>query len=212
MMPPPTPTTAPNAPAPAAQRSASSSSVSTAAIMGARYDRPVTETTAQGPLAGVRVLELSTVLAGPYCAMVLADLGADVIKVEPVEGDPTRGYGPPWVETRPTDGFPTERVAAYFLSVNRNKRSLRLDLRQSEAHDVMRRLIDRSDVLIENFRPGGLARVGFDDKALQEANPKLVHLAVTGYGPDGPDAAKPGFDFIAQAVGGLMSITGFSDD
>src|SRR4051812_35045272 len=160
MMPPPTPTTAPNAPAPAAQRSASSSSVSTAAIMGARYDRPVTETTAQGPLAGVRVLELSTVLAGPYCAMVLADLGADVIKIEPMEGDPTRGYGPPWVGPDGDDG---ERVAAYFLSVNRNKRSLRLDLHTAEALEIVRRLIARSDVLIENFRPGGLQRLGLTD-------------------------------------------------
>ena len=162
-----------------------------------------------GPLSGLRVLELSTVLAGPYCAMVLADLGADVIKIEPPEGDPTRGYGPPWVETTVSDGHPVERVAAYFLSVNRNKRSLRLDLRQPEAREIVRRLIGRSDVLIENFRPGGLARVGFDDNYLREANAKLVHLSVTGYGPHGPDAKKPGFDFIAQAVGGLMSVTGF---
>src|SRR3954451_6790874 len=133
MMPPPTPTTAPNAPAPAAQRSARSSSVSTAAIIGARYDRPMTDTTALGPLAGVRVLELSTVLAGPYCSMVLADLGADVIKVEPAEGDPTRGYGPPWVGPAHEGG---ERVAAYFLSVNRNKRSLRLDLHDEKALEV----------------------------------------------------------------------------
>jgi crotonobetainyl-CoA:carnitine CoA-transferase CaiB-like acyl-CoA transferase len=165
-----------------------------------------------GPLAGLHVLELSTVLAGPYCAMVLADLGADVVKVEPVEGDPTRGYGPPWVEAAPSDGHPAERVAAYFLSVNRNKRSLRLDLRRPEAQEVVRLLIGRSDVLIENFRPGGLARLGLDDAALSEANPQLVHLSVTGYGPDGPDAAKPGFDFIAQAVGGLMSITGMPDE
>jgi crotonobetainyl-CoA:carnitine CoA-transferase CaiB-like acyl-CoA transferase len=165
-----------------------------------------------GPLVGLRVLELSTVLAGPYCAMVLADLGADVIKVEPVEGDPTRGYGPPWVEAPASNGRPAERVAAYFLSVNRNKRSLRLDLRRPEALEVMRRLVARSDVLIENFRPGGLARLGLDDRELGGANPKLIHLSVTGYGPDGPDAAKPGFDFIAQAVGGLMSITGLPDE
>ena len=164
-----------------------------------------------GPLAGLRVLELSTVLAGPYSAMVLADLGADVIKVEPPEGDPTRGYGPPWVEAPSSNGEPSERVAAYFLSVNRNKRSLRLDLRKPEAVEVVRRLIGRSDVLIENFRPGGLARLGLDDAELSQANAKLVHLSVTGYGPDGPDAAKPGFDFIAQAVGGLMSITGFPE-
>jgi crotonobetainyl-CoA:carnitine CoA-transferase CaiB-like acyl-CoA transferase len=161
---------------------------------------------ATGPLAGLRVLELSTVLAGPYCTMVLADLGADVIKVEPPEGDATRGYGPPWV------GKGTDRVAAYYLSVNRNKRSIRLDLRQPEGREVVRRLIGRSDVMVENFRPGGLAKIGFDDGRLAELNPRLIHLAISGFGPDGPDSARPGYDFIAQAVGGLMSITGSSDE
>jgi crotonobetainyl-CoA:carnitine CoA-transferase CaiB-like acyl-CoA transferase len=136
--------------------------------------------------------------------MVLADLGADVIKVEPPDGDATRGYGPPWVET--ADG--TERVAAYFLSVNRNKRSIRLDLRQSAAQEVLGRLVGKSDVLVENFRPGGLDRVGLTRGRLQELNPQLVHLSITGYGVDGPEAAKPGYDFIAQAVGGLMAVTG----
>jgi len=166
----------------------------------------VDEQTAAGPLSGVKVLELSTVLAGPYCAMVLADLGAEVIKVEPLAGDATRGYGPPWV------GTGNARLAAYYLSVNRNKRSLRLDLRRPEAVEVVMRLIGRSDVLIENFRIGGLAKLGIDESRLAEANPRLVHLAITGYGPDGPDAAKPGYDFIAQAVGGLMAVTGFSDE
>jgi crotonobetainyl-CoA:carnitine CoA-transferase CaiB-like acyl-CoA transferase len=138
--------------------------------------------------------------------MVLADLGADVIKVEPPEGDATRGYGPPWV------GADDERVAAYFLSVNRNKRSLRLDLRQPAGREVLGRLLSRSDALIENFRPGGLARLGFDDAALAALNPHLVHLAISGFGPDGPDAQRPGYDFIAQAVGGLMSVTGFPDE
>jgi crotonobetainyl-CoA:carnitine CoA-transferase CaiB-like acyl-CoA transferase len=164
---------------------------------------------APGPLTGLRVLELSTVLAGPYCAMVLADLGAEVIKVEPLDGDPTRGYGPPWIGPAQEAG---ERVAAYFLSVNRNKRSLRLDLRREEGRSVVRRLIDRSDVLIENFRPDGLARLDLDDDVLHKLNPNLVHLSITGYGPDGPDANKPGFDFVAQGVGGLMSVTGFPDD
>ena len=162
-----------------------------------------------GPRAGLKVLELSTVLAGPYCAMVLADLGADVIKIEPPEGDATRGYGPPWVGPAQPGG---ERVAAYFLSVNRNKRSLSLDLRREEARAVVRQLVGRSDVLIENFRPGGMDRIGLDEKVLRELNPALVHLSITGYGPDGPDAAKPGYDFVAQAVGGLMSITGFPDE
>lgn len=164
---------------------------------------------ARGPLAGLRVLELSAVLAGPYCSMVLADLGADVIKVEPPEGDATRGYGPPWIGPAQPGG---ERVAAYFLSVNRNKRSLRLDMRRPEASEVMRRLIGRSDVLIENFRPGALERLGLSEGGLMEANPRLVHLSITGYGPVGPDAARPGYDFVAQAEGGLMSVTGFSDE
>ncbi len=163
----------------------------------------------RGPLAGLKVLELSTVLAGPYCAMVLADLGADVIKVEPLEGDATRSYGPPWVGPAQPGG---ERVAAYFLSVNRNKRSLRLDLRREEARAVVRQLVGRSDVLVENFRPGGMEKIGLAEQSLRELSPNLVHLSITGYGPDGPDAAKPGYDFVAQAIGGLMSITGFGDD
>ena len=165
----------------------------------------MSEASNRGPLAGLRVLELSTVLAGPYCAMVLADLGADVIKVEPPEGDPTRGYGPPWI------GQGASQTAVYYLSVNRNKRSLRLDLHSPRGVEVLRRLIGRSDVLVENFRPGGLERLGLTDRELLELNAKLVHLSITGYGPSGPDAAKPGFDFVAQAVGGLMSITGFAE-
>lgn len=167
------------------------------------------DTRARGPLAGLKVLELSTVLAGPYCAMVLADLGADVIKIEPVEGDATRSYGPPWIGPAQEGG---ERVAAYFVSVNRNKRSLRLDLRREEARAVVRQLLGRSDVLVENFRHGGMDKIGLDEVALRELNPELIHLSITGYGPDGPDAAKPGYDFVAQAVGGLMSITGFPDE
>ena len=159
------------------------------------------------------MLELSTVLAGPYCAMVLADLGAQVVKVEPPEGDPTRGYGPPWVEAPASErGEPAQRVAAYYLSVNRNKRSLRLDLRQRAGVEVVERLVGRSDVLIENFRPGGLERLGLTEEQLRELNPRLVQLSITGYGRTGPQADRPGFDFIAQAVGGLMSITGAADD
>lgn len=160
-----------------------------------------------GPLAGLRVVDCSTVLAGPYCTMLLGDLGADVIKVEPPEGDSTRGWGPPWVG----DAAAGTRTAAYFLAVNRNKRSIRLDLRRLEGADVLRRLLSRGDVLVENFRSGGLARLGFDDAELARLNPGLVHLAISGYGPDGPAAGRPGYDFVVQATSGLMSITGAAD-
>ena len=157
-----------------------------------------------GPLEGVRVVDCSTVLAGPYCTMLLADLGADVVKVEPPEGDATRGWGPPWVG----DEAAGTRTAAYFLAVNRNKRSLRLDLRTEAGCEVLRRLLARGDVLVENFRAGRFERLGFSEAALAELNPGLVHLAIGGYGIGGPDTAKPGYDFIIQATGGLMSITG----
>ena len=157
------------------------------------------------PLAGIRVVECSTVLAGPYATMVLADLGADVIKVEPPEGDATRGWGPPWV------GSGAARTAAYYLSVNRNKRSIALDLRTPEGAEVLRRLLAAADVFVENFRAGALERLGFGDDHLHRLRPGLVHAAVSGYGVTGPHSDKPGYDFVAQAVGGLMSITGESD-
>jgi crotonobetainyl-CoA:carnitine CoA-transferase CaiB-like acyl-CoA transferase len=139
--------------------------------------------------------------------MVLADLGADVVKIEPPEGDATRGWGPPWVG----DEVAGTRTAAYFLAVNRNKRSLRLDLRSEAGRGVLRRALAGADVLVENFRPGGLARLGFDDETLRTIDPDLVHLAISGYGVDGPAADRPGYDFVIQAVGGLMSITGDAD-
>jgi crotonobetainyl-CoA:carnitine CoA-transferase CaiB-like acyl-CoA transferase len=157
-----------------------------------------------GPLDGIRVIDCSTVLAGPYCTMVLADLGADVIKVEPLEGDATRGWGPPWVGDE-ADGT---RTAAYYLAINRNKRSIRLDLRRDEGRDVLRTLLGGGDIVVENFRVGGFERLGFSDAALRDLNPSLVHLAISGFGTEGPDAAKPGYDFVIQAVSGLMSITG----
>lgn len=168
----------------------------------------MTAPSAPGPLAGLRVVDCSTVLAGPYCTMLLGDLGADVVKVEPPEGDATRGWGPPWVG----DLAAGTRTAAYYLAVNRNKRSLRLDLRRAEGAEVLRRLLARGDVLVENFRPGGFARLGFDDATLEQLNPALVHLAISGYGPDGPAADRPGYDFVIQAASGLMSITGRPDD
>jgi crotonobetainyl-CoA:carnitine CoA-transferase CaiB-like acyl-CoA transferase len=166
----------------------------------------MTAPNASGPLAGIVVADCSTVLAGPYATMLLADLGADVVKVEPPEGDATRGWGPPWV------GEGAARTAAYYLAVNRNKRSLRLDLATAAGRDVLRRLLSRSDVLVENLRVGGFSRLGFDDAALEGLNPRLVHLAISGYGPTGPEADAPGYDFIVQAVSGLMSITGFPDE
>lgn len=164
-----------------------------------------------GPLTGILVADCSTVLAGPYCTMLLADLGADVVKVEPPEGDGTRSWGPPWVGAG-LDGPGDPGTAAYYLAVNRNKRSLRLDLKRPEGAEVLRRLVGRADVLVENFRVGGFARLGFDDATLERLNPRLIHLAISGYGPDGPEAARPGYDFVLQAVGGLMSITGFPDE
>ena len=163
---------------------------------------------AVGPLAGLRVIDCSTVLAGPYCTMLLADLGANVVKVEPPEGDATRGWGPPWVG----DEAEGTRTAAYYLAVNRSKRSIRLDLRKAKGAAVLRRLLASADVFVENFRPGSLERLGFGETALGELNPLLVHLAISGYGPVGPDAGRPGYDFVVQAEAGLMSITGQGDD
>lgn len=161
-----------------------------------------------GPLAGLRVVDCSTVLAGPYCTMLLGDLGADVVKVEPPEGDATRGWGPPWVGSA-EDGT---RTAAYYLAVNRNKRSIRLDLKRADGAEALGRLLRSADVLVENFRPGSLDRLGFGEAALAALNPRLVHLAISGYGPDGPDADRPGYDFVLQAEAGLMSITGAPDE
>ncbi len=168
---------------------------------------PAHATQAPGPLAGIRVVDCSSVLAGPYATTLLADLGADVIKVEPPDGDTTRGWGPPWVGSE-VDGT---RTAAYALAVNRNKRSIRLDLRRPDGAAVLRRLLAGADVLVENLRPGSLDRLGFDDATLAAINPALVHCSITGYGPDSPDPARPGYDFVIQAESGLMSITGTPD-
>jgi formyl-CoA transferase len=159
-----------------------------------------------GPLSGLRIIDCSTVLAGPYCTMLLGDLGADVVKVEPPDGDATRGWGPPWV-----GGSTGQRTAAYYLAVNRNKRSVRLDLKTEEGAEILARLLERGDVVVENFRVGGFARLGFGDERLRAINPSLVHLAISGFGPDGRAADLPGYDFVIQAVSGLMSITGAPD-
>jgi crotonobetainyl-CoA:carnitine CoA-transferase CaiB-like acyl-CoA transferase len=163
-----------------------------------------------GPLAGILVVDCSTVLAGPYCTMLLADLGAEVIKVEPPEGDGTRAWGPPWVAAGRL-GPDDPGVAAYYLAINRNKRSIRLDLRTPAGAEVLRGLIEHADVLVENFRVGGFERLGFSDAILDGLNRRLIHLAISGYGTTGPDATKPGYDFVIQAVAGLMSITGMPD-
>jgi crotonobetainyl-CoA:carnitine CoA-transferase CaiB-like acyl-CoA transferase len=164
-----------------------------------------------GPLAGVVVCDLSTVLAGPYCTMLLGDLGAEVVKVEPPDGDATRGWGPPFVQA--ADGVPegARGDAAYFLSVNRNKRSIVVDLKREAGRRIVERLIGRSDILVENQRAGGLERLGFSDERLEALNPRLVRLSITGFGPDGPRREEAGYDFTIQALAGLMSITGVSD-
>lgn len=156
------------------------------------------------PLAGVRVLDLSRALAGPYCTMLLADAGADVLKVEPPTGDDSRG----WLPMTDRD---KGRESAYFLSANRGKRSARLDLKTPEGADRLRELAARADVLVENYRPGLLERLGLGLDGLREANPRLVTLSITGFGTGGPDGHRPGFDQIVQAEAGLMSLVGEPD-
>lgn len=161
-------------------------------------------------LSHIRVLDLSRVLAGPWCTQNLADLGADVIKVErPGAGDDTRAWGPPWIVG--PDGAPAAD-STYYAAANRGKRSIAIDIARPEGQALVRALATASDVLIENFKVGDLARYGLDYASLAPANPGLVYCSITGYGQDGPDAHKPGYDFVFQAQGGLMSITGERDD
>ena len=156
------------------------------------------------PLNGIRVLDLSRVLAGPYCTMVLGDLGADVIKVESPQGDETRAWGPPFAgEAR--------GESAYYLCVNRNKRSIVVDFKTAEGRDILGRLIQQSDILVENFRPGSLARFSLDFESASALNPNLIYCSITGFGQTGPLRDKPGYDFMIQAMGGLMSFTGEPD-
>jgi len=152
-----------------------------------------------GPLSGVRVLDLTRVVAGPYCSMFLGDLGAEVVKVEqPGAGDDTRGWGPPFAGGE----------SAYYLCINRNKQSLTLDLKSKRAVELLRDLVKAADVIIENFRPGTMERLGLGEKDLRELNPRLIYASLTGFGADGPMSDWPGYDLIVQAWGGLMSITG----
>ncbi len=161
---------------------------------------------AAGALAGLKVLDLSRVLAGPWASQLLGDLGAEVIKVEkPGSGDDTRGWGPPWLADG--EGAPTAD-AAYFLCTNRNKRSLTVDMTRPEGQAILRQLAMQSDVVLENFKVGGLDAYGLDYASLAALNPKLVYCSITGFGQDGPYAARAGYDFLIQGMGGLMSLTG----
>lgn len=163
-----------------------------------------------GALQGVRVLDLSRVLAGPWCTQTLADLGADVIKVErPGSGDDTRGWGPPFLKDRA--GHDTAE-AAYYLGANRNKRSITIDIARPEGQDLVRRLADTCDVMIENFKVGDMARYGLDAASMRATRPRLVYCSVTGYGQDGPYRDRAGYDYAIQGLGGLMSVTGERDD
>lgn len=162
-----------------------------------------------GALAGLRVLDLSRVLAGPWAGQLLADLGADVVKVErPGAGDDTRAWGPPWL----TDaGGASTGEAAYYLSANRNKRSITVDLTKPQGQRLVRALAAEADIVIENFKVGGLRQYGLDHASLREANPRLIYCSITGFGQTGPYASRAGYDFLIQGMGGLMSLTGKPD-
>lgn len=164
---------------------------------------------APGALAGIRVLDLSRILAGPWCTQILGDLGADVIKIErPGTGDDTRQWGPPFLND--ASGQPT-RTATYFACCNRNKRSVTLDISKPEGQALVRELALRSDVVVENFKTGGLAAYGLDAASLRALNPRLIYCSVTGFGHTGPYADRAGYDLLVQASSGLMSITGRAD-
>ena len=158
------------------------------------------------PLEGIKVLDLSRVLAGPWCTQLLADLGAEVIKIErPGSGDDTRHWGPPW------HGEGENRVAAYFLSANRGKKSAAIDFARPEGAELVRKLAANTDVVVENFKVGGLRKFGLDAASLRGENPRLIYASITGFGQDGPYADRAGYDYIIQGMGGLMSITGLPD-
>ena len=158
-----------------------------------------------GPLAGIKVLDLARVLAGPWCSQMLGDLGAEVIKVEqPGQGDDTRRWGPPFLE----DG---SRDSAYYLCANRNKRSVAIDIARPEGQALIRQLAEQADIVLENFRVGGLAKYGLDYAALKAVKPDLIYCSITGFGQTGPEKDKGGYDFLIQGMSGLMSVTGLPD-
>jgi len=166
-----------------------------------RTSRPAASGRTRPPLHGVRVIDMTRVLAGPFCTMSLGDMGAEVIKVEePGRGDDTRGW-PPFVHGE----------ATYFLSVNRNKKSLTLDLKAPDGQEILRRLLASADVVVENFRPGTMERLGFGYETLERANPRLIYCSISGFGESGPEAHRPGYDLIVQGESGVMDITGFPD-
>ena len=170
-------------------------------------------TKSAGALSHLRVLDLSRILAGPWATQMLGDLGADIIKVErPRSGDDTRGWGPPFADgmTGDAEADATAR-SAYFCSVNRNKRSLAIDITSDEGAAILRDLAAECDVLVENFKVGGLAKYGLDYEAVKQINPRLVYCSITGFGQDGPDSTRAGYDFMIQGMGGLMSVTGEPD-
>lgn len=157
------------------------------------------------PLQGIRVLDLSRILAGPWCTQQLADLGAEVIKIEkPGSGDDTRSWGPPWLEG--------SQESAYYLSANRGKQSVAIDIAQPEGQQLIHQLLQQCDVLVENFKVGGLKKYGLDYASLKQKKPDLIYCSITGFGQDGPYAQRAGYDFMIQAMGGLMSLTGQPDD
>jgi len=166
-------------------------------------------TSSSGPLSGVRVLDLTRILAGPTCTQLLGDLGADVIKIErPGEGDDTRKWGPPYLKNK--DGNDSAE-SGYFLASNRNKRSVTVDIAAPEGQQLVRRLLEHCDVLVQNFKPGGLAKYGLDYESLKGEFPELVYGSISGFGQTGPYASQAGYDFLAQGQGGIMSITGEPD-
>jgi formyl-CoA transferase/CoA:oxalate CoA-transferase len=150
------------------------------------------------PLEGIRVLDFTRVMSGPFATMLLGDLGADVIKIEPPGGDDTRGWGPPWIGGD----------SAYFMSANRNKRSMIIDLKKLEGREIVKKLVEKSDVVVENFRPGVAEQLGISYDNLSKINPRIIYCSISGFGQSGPHRDKPGYDLIALAMSGLMSITG----
>lgn len=149
-------------------------------------------------LDGIRVIDLSRILSGPYCTMILADMGADVIKIEPPQGDDTRAWGPPFIDDQ----------SSYFLSVNRNKKSIVINLKTPEGKSILLDLIKTADIVVENFRPGTLKKLGLDYEVLSQVNKRIILASISGFGQTGPYAMRPGYDVIAQGMGGLMSVTG----